>query len=286
MKSKQDLIEAKEAILAEQAESLEVPPKASFGANYHTSQIYSRGYEFAFMARKDNVWTQACTFVYCKDFLHDAVWAAVNKKPWSIYGFRYDPSKDLPLDMDYCAMAFRNTLFKDRPEEFHGKREACEKFLNGIEAKLGFRPSRIFQVEHPEAPCWLVVGDKNWQLAPPLVGFYTLFVRLGIAHNPETSVDDTLALAKEKKITIGDGQGSYAGQNDSTYIANSWKGLELLFQHGIKIFHPTIQENYPEDLPKRGTSLHDSFGPVNFTAGRPKKAMPYWYREEIWGPKK
>jgi len=284
----------KEAVQArrEAKAAVAVIPEVKFGANYRTSQIYSRGYEFAFMARQENgseaspqgIWTQACTFVFCKDFLHDAVWGAVNKKPWQVHGFKYDPSKDLPLDMGYCAMAFRNTLFKDKPAEFHAKREACQKFLNGIEAKLGFQPSQIFEVAHPESPCWLILGDKNWQLAAPLVGFFTLFIRLGIAHNPDITVEATLEQAKEGKITIGDDQGrGYAGSNDSTYIQQAWRGLELLFQHGIKIFHPTIEENYPEDLPKRGASLHDHFGPVNFSGKQAAKAMPFWYREEIWG---
>lgn len=261
-------------------EKLEAP-QVSFGKNYGTNQIYSSGFEFAFMARQKNVWTQACTFVYCKDFLHDAVWAAVNHKPWQIYGFKYDPNKDVPLERDFCALAFRNLGYQDRSGDFHARREACEKFLNGIEEKLGFSPSKVFAVEHPDSPCWLVLGDKRWQHAPPLVGFFTLFIRVGFMHETTLSVDETLRKAKVGEIKIGSSSG-YAGNLDCSYIKESWKGLQALFKHNTSIFHATMEENYPEDLPRRGASLHDAYGPVNFTKKTPAKAMPHWYREEIW----
>lgn len=96
-------------------------PAVEFGKNYHTAQIYSKGFEFAFMSDIDGTYQQACTFVYCKDFLHDAVWAMVNKTKWSIYSFKYDSAKDVPLDMDNCVFAFRNTLYqgKEKTKEFH-----------------------------------------------------------------------------------------------------------------------------------------------------------------------
>ena len=87
-------------------------PKVTFGKNYHTAQIYSKGFEFAFASAKGKGYKQACTFVYCKDFLHDAVWAAVNKTKWSVYGFHYDSKKDVPLDMEHCVFLFRNTQIK------------------------------------------------------------------------------------------------------------------------------------------------------------------------------
>ncbi len=64
-------------------------------------------------------------------------------------------------------------------------------------------------------------------------------------------------------------------------------------KHGLNIFYEKMKDNYPEDLPKRGASLHNDFGPVNFTSaatkkdakGKPtgaKKAMPHWYRAKYW----
>ena len=71
------------------------PPMTAvtFGENYDTNQIYTTGIEFAFVGRKDKKWKQATTFVFCKDFLHDAVWAQVNQKPILVHGFQYAPIK-------------------------------------------------------------------------------------------------------------------------------------------------------------------------------------------------
>lgn len=260
---------------------IESPP-VEFGKNYNTYQIYSQGFEFAFMSNQGGTYKQACTFVYCKDFLHDAVWAAVNKTKWSIYSFEYDVAKDVPLDMDHCVFAFRNTAYKSKPEEFHASRAACQEFLNGIEKQLGFQPSKVYEVPHNGAPCWLVLGDKRWQIAPPMVGFFTLFIRLGFAHTPGETFEETLQKAKSGKIKIGE-DASYAGNRDASYIKSAWKALEVVLEHGVKIFHPTIEENYPKNLPETCGSLHDSLGPVNFAKNaQVKKAMPFWFREDYW----
>ena len=251
-------------------------PKVEFGSNYHTAQIYSKGYEFAFMSRVEGIWKQICTFVYCKDFLHDLVWAAINKTKWSIYGFHYDSSKDLPLEQEFCAFAFRNTDFAKEPAKFHEKMPACLDFLNQVEKVLGFQPSKIWQVEHQAAPCWLIVSDKRWQIAPPLLGIFTLFIRLGTAHTLGESYEETLKKCREHKIKLA--EAGVAGSNDPGYIQHSWKGIEALFAHKLDNFYPTIEENYPADLPKRGVSLHDALGPVNWTKGHARKAMPQWYK--------
>jgi len=269
----------------------EAPP-VEFGKDYHTAQIYSKGFEFAFMSDIDGTYKQACTFVYCKDFLHDAVWAMVNKTKWQVYGFKYDSKADTPLDLDNCVFAFRNTLYKGKEAEFHANRAACQQFLNALEHQLGFQPSQIYEVPHDQSPCWLIVGDKGWQHAPPMVGLFTLLIRVGFMHKLGDLSEQTLQKAKSGKIKIGDSSG-YAGNRDCSYISQAWNGIQAILKHGLEIFHEKIEENYPEDLPKRGASLHDAFGPVNFTSaatkkdsqGNPigaKKAMPHWYREEYW----
>lgn len=253
----------------------EEPPKVSFGNNYSTAQIYSMGFEFAFMSKIKDVYQQICTFVFCKDFLHDLVWAFLNKKPWSIYGFKYDPSTDLPLDTENCVFAFRNTQYAKKPAEFHAQREACQDFLNQIEKKIGLAPSKIYEVPYDASPCWLIIGDKGWQISPPMLGFFTLFIRIGFAHPLGDNYEATLKKCQDGKIKIGTGNG--AGVNDPGYIQSSWEGLQALLEHGLEMFHSDINENYPEELPKK-LSLHNDVGPVNWSQGRAKKAMPRWYK--------
>ncbi len=256
-------------------------PTVKFGENYDTQQIYSRGFEFAFMARLKGkrIYEQATTFVYCKDFLHDAIWAFLNKTKVSIWGFKYDYEKDKPLQMDRTALTFRNTQYQKNPEEFHERRAACLEFLHGVESVLKFRPTQIHPVEHEAGPCWLILADKRWQLAPTLISLYTLFVRLGFFHTPGESIDQTIERAEKGKIKIGSDD-AYAGNRDCSYIKQARKGIDTILRHGTEIFHPTLKENYPKSLLKNG--LHDNYGIVNFTQRKPEKTMPHWYRDEIW----
>ncbi len=255
--------------------------EARFGDNYHTAQIYSRGFEFAFMFRPENetFYEQAITFVYCKDFLHDAIWAFLNQSQVSIWSFKYDFKVDKPIQMDRTALAFRNNLYKEKPEEFHKQLEVCLEFLQGVEAQLGLEPTQIYPVEHADGPCWLLLADPRWQLAPTLISLFTLLARIGFFHNSGDSVEQTLDRAEKGEITIGEDR-NYAGNRDCSYVKQARKGIDVILKHGLEIFHPTPQENYPPSLIKHG--LHDKFGIVSFTQGSPKTVMPYWYREEIW----
>jgi len=258
-------------------------PKTKFGGDYKTAQIYSMGYEFAFMSqkRKGAVYEQATPMVYCKDFLHDALWAFINQTNWQIHSFKYNYGKNPPLMLDHTALAFQNTQFKGNEDEFHGKMDACLEFLRLCERQLNLRPSEIHQVENKNGPCWLVLGDAGWQHSPTMISLYTLFIRLGCFHTPGAKLEDTLKLAKSGKIKIG--QSGYAGNNDGSYVKQGWKGIELILKHGMGIWHPKQADNYPMSL--RDAGLHDNYGIVNFTAKRPLETMPHWYRKEIWGKK-
>ncbi len=257
-------------------------PQVSFGKNYRTCQIYSSGFEFAFASEIGKVWQQACTFVYCKDFLHDAVWAHLNKKPWEIYGFKYTPGVDPDLDMKHCAMFFRNTQYKGKQEEFHAMRPNCQEFLNKCEDAMGMKHSTIYEVPNDDAPCWLIVSDKGWQVAAPMLGLYTLMVRVGLAHTLGNTHEQTLQLGREGQIKFDTGSTSYAGNRDGGYIKTAWKGVSTILKHGLNVWHPTIEENYPADLITTIGSLHDNGGPVSYSRGYAKKAMPFWYRDEVW----
>jgi hypothetical protein len=261
------------------------PPKVEFGRDYETDQIYSMGYEFAFMSRvgRGNSFKQATPFVYCKDFLHDAIWAFLNKTNVNIYSFKYEFGKNPDLVMNRTVLAFRNTEFKKKKkgEEFHAMMPACLEFLQLCDRQLGFRPTQIFEVSHNKGPCWLIVADPGWQHAPTMISLFTLFVRVGCFHTPGATLEETLALAEKGKISIGNGSG-YAGNRDCSYIKQGRKGIDLILEHGLDVWHGNRADNYPKKLNANG-ELHDNFGIVNFTASRPREAMPHWYRKEIWG---
>ncbi len=259
-------------------------PKVEFGGDYRTAQIYSMGYEFAFMSRKTarSPYKQATPFVYCKDFLHDALWAFLNKTNVQIWSFKYDYGKNPDLLLDHTALCFRNTQFKGKDADFDGMMPACLEFLQLCDRQLGFRPSQIFKVENKESPCWLVLGDPGWQHAPTMISLYTLFIRLGCFHKPGDTLAKTLKRAEKGSIKIGENS-DYAGNNDCKYVKEGRVGIDLIMKHGLDIWHDDQYENYPKSLKENG--LHDNYGIVNFTAKRPLEVVPHWYRKEIWGRK-
>jgi hypothetical protein len=258
-------------------------PKVKFGGDYKTAQIYSSGYEFAFMSQKTkrSAFEQVTPFVYCKDFLHDAIWAFLNKTNIEKWSFKYSYKKDKPLHMDRSVLCFRNTQFIKKPADFHTMMAPCMEFLHLCEEELGFENfTEIYEVEHEGGPCWLLVGDAGWQHAPTMISLYTLFIRLGCFHKPGDTLKKTLSCAEKGSIKIGSNS-DYAGNNDCKYVKQGRAGIDVIFKHGLDVFHPKQIDNYPKTLKENG--LHDNYGIVNFTARRPEKVVPHWYRKEIWG---
>ncbi len=289
----------------------------SLNANYDTTQIYSTGVEFALAGREGKKWKQATTFVYCKDFLHDAVWATLHKKPVVIYGFSYQPTdavikepkkdssewydwnelqqsgkmgkKDPPIHMQRIALLFRDTTSKTvaDKEKFHEHRIGCLDFLHQIEEVMGFKPTVIHQARSKgkRPPTWLVLGDKQWMLAPTLVSLYALMIRVGYYHNSGGSFRRTLEMVRDGELGVKAEQDDYddegkAGGKDASFVSQAWKGIEVILKHGIKVFHEDMIDNYPADVTTH--VLHDSYGIVNFTNKRPEKRMPRWYRKFLW----
>ena len=302
------------------------PPTKSvvLGKNYDTNQIYSAGVEFALVGRVDKKWKQATTFVFCKDFLHDAVWSAVNKTPIEIYDFRYNPTKkaiddtvepspkysnawydwedrqylgrsggkpkiDIPIHMGRTSLLLRDGEMKSATSKklFHEHREGCVDFLRQVDKQMGFRPSEIYQVKGTKssAASWLILGDKRWMLAPTLVSLFALLIRVGYYHNAGGSYLRTLEMMRNGELGFigGDDYGyseESSSANDSSYVTQAWKAIEVILKHGVKVFHPTMAENYPND--ESTHTFHDNYGIVNFALKRPAKRHPSWYRKSLW----
>ncbi|KKL97880.1 hypothetical protein LCGC14_1829980 [marine sediment metagenome] len=304
--------------------SMAVKPPTSnvvLSDDYDTNQIYSTGVEFAMVGRQDKKWKQAMTFVFCKDFLHDTIWAMLHKKPVAIYDFSYNPTgkvmeepkkgtsewytwselqgsvhddkpkKDIPIHMGRTALLFRDTTLKGvvGKKRFHDHRLGALDFLHQVDKQMGFNPTQIYQVKGARngPPTWLILGDKRWMHAPTLLSLYSILIRVGYYHNPGGAFMRTLEMVKEGEVGIGnatdDMYGDYsdaAGCNDTSYVKQAWKGIEVILKHGIKVFHDEMIENYPEDV--RTSVLHDKYGIVNFTKRHPAKRMPHWYRKSLW----
>ncbi|KKM71944.1 hypothetical protein LCGC14_1425480 [marine sediment metagenome] len=295
------------------------PPTTSvtLGKDYDTTQIYSTGVEFALVGRVNKKWKQAMTFVFCKDFLHDVVWATLHKKPVGIYEFSYNPTgkvaveppkgtgdwyiwsdqqvigkpgRDIPIHMSRTALLFRDTslLGSDGKKRFHCHRDGALDFLGQIDKRMGFSLTKIYQVNGARKgpPTWLVLGDKRWMHAPTLLSLYSILIRVGYYHNPGGNYLRTLEMMRDGELGKGGDpndifeDGDTAGCNDASYVKQAWRGIEVILKHGIKVFYDEMIENYPDDV--RTHVLHDTYGIVNFTKKRPEKRMPHWYRKSLW----
>lgn len=223
------------------------------------SQIYNQGLEFAFVSSAGE---QCCAFAYCKDFLQDAIFGAVNNKSSAIHGFSYDPAKDPPLDLEKTRLAVR---LKDA-SALGVKCKKALHFLNKIEAELGFKPSKLAfggKYENGQDKVYVFIGDPRWMLSSPLISLYSLCVRKGMTYR------------KGDAWRRHFDEGESIGRNDKTYCRNAKKALDLLLAKKVeKVFGSEIKDNYP---PEGGASWIHNAGIVSFSSGRiPDRVNKNW----------
>jgi hypothetical protein len=238
----------------------------------HISQIYSNGVEFAFATK-----TKQCTdFIFCKDFLHDCVYAILYQKPVKVYGFSYDP-KDNPIGLKKVYLLVNNNLDKD----FDQKMTPCLDFLHQIEKKMRLFRTKIYECNDPpkeKNKVFLFRGSKIWLNSPPLLSLYSLFIRIGLCHT--VGVDFMTTIDKMQT-----GEIKATNHNDARYLASSRKAIDAILSHGYrKFFFKENVKNYPESVDI--STFHNYFGIVNFTqlltstnAVHAKFVPEYWHRK-------
>lgn len=250
------------------------------------SQIYSQGLEFAFATKK-----QQCTdFIYCKDFLHDCVYARLHKKPINPYGFTYDP-KTNPIGLKRSRILVTNSADPTMGEKIEG----CQDFLNQAEKKLGLFRSKISVCENPPegykaCGVYMFRGSGMWLNSPPMLSLYSLFIRLGFCHKRGDDFVETMNKIQSGTIT------PYQ-TNDTRYLKDSRKGIDAIFDLGYrKFFYKDTAKNYPDGIDIM--TMHNYFGIVGFTqlftydqnltatqkAYKPHhadKVPKYWHRRSV-----
>lgn len=235
--------------------------------NGHLSQIYSAGVEFAF-ASADN--RQCHQFVFCKDFLHDAVWAMVNQKPVSIFGFSYAPGTNPSLDMSRTRLIIAHAR---RSSSFNTELEGVEDLLNQAEIALKLKRTRIFPItglgDKYEDSAGLLVGSGMWLTASPLVSLYSLLARVGLVHSPGTDFMMTLESVAENVVNP-------IGKNDTGYLKQAMPVIKKIFKHGYrKFFFIDPVKNYPASL---GSGIHSAGGICGTT---PSRAVVKYFSKKL-----
>ncbi len=231
------------------------------------SQINSNGLEFAVASSR----AQCSHFVYCKDFLHDAVWAVLYDTPVEIHGFKYDP-KAHPIDV----YDLTRVLVANESDEFFDKRiPNCLEFLNKVESALHLKRTVAYQCDNPPehylpGGVFLLEGSQRWMSSPPLLSMYTMFVRCGFVHK----MGDDYMATLEKIIS---GETKAYQENDKEFVKSSMPGIKAIMELGYrKIFYIDMKRNYPKNIST--STLHHDCGIRAYSWGYTSKTVPYWHR--------
>jgi len=203
------------------------------------------GFQFAFVSKDMR---QCHGWVTCRDALLDAIFKAVKKqRTW--LGV-YDPKRMPLFDMSNLRIIITGDIVTER------RIENLQEFLNKVEAKLGFKKSTIEEVDgiiHNGVKCkgkiFLIVGDKKWMHAPPLISLFSLYIRIGLFHIKGSSYDDTIGRVKKGKESSFFGfkyRTNISGvrANDPSYLRSTRKLRLLIMEHGIKLFSKEMKNNY------------------------------------------
>lgn len=235
--------------------------------NSRIIQTSHEGIQYSFLSKSND---QVCPFVFCKDFLHDVVYSAVNKIPIDIYKFRYNPFEDPSVNFDKIALILK---FQDKNFD---KKDAIVDFINKFEKKLKFEPSHFNYCNENE--CVVFYGDKKWMHAPPLVSLYALLIRIGCSHKNKDSLNKTILKVLTEDIFV-------YHKNDKDYLLKSIKGIDNILTYGYDLFvqktkrkqteTDILRKNYPKKV--KLSKMHHDGGILAYSSGISKKKFPHWY---------
>lgn len=248
--------------------------KSKVGIEWRTKkctaqQVYQSGLQYAFVSPD----CKQCTpFVYCKDFLQDAVQGFVCKrKVCDIYRFTYNPEEDPPIAMNCTKILLANQGDPDLRDKIPG----CLDFINQIENKLKIRHSDVWECLDPpkkyqKGGVWLFEGSRRWIKSPPMLSFYTLLLRLGCIHEKGT-------LYKRTLDEIKSGATGVYQEQDRQQLKYANKGIQRILKFGDRrIFYRDVGSNYP---PVDVNDMHNRCGIVGFAQGDTKNIVPHWHRK-------
>lgn len=211
------------------------------------AQTIHEGLQYAFL----NGDKQCTPFVYCKEFLLDAVCATVNKTKTSVFGFDYDPNIDVPVDLTQSCILLRNRQDKD----FDSRIQNLTKFLNQFETTLEFNPSTLEQIENLKS-VYLLKSDPKWLNSLPLVSMLTLLIRVGMVYHSGAAIKHCKRMIDLKVFPYQ--------EKDVGHLTKAWPGILKVLETKAKCL-----ENY---YPKVNQYLiHEYGGIVSYSLGDYKK---------------
>lgn len=243
------------------------------GSAMRILQIYNKGLEFALVSDK---FEQCHPFVWCKDFLHDVIYAHLHDKNFEIYRFKYNSFTDPKV----CLKETRLLVANQKDSKIEKKILNVIDFINQIEELMDFPKTKVRRCIDPPPEykygVFLFQGSKRWQIAPPMLSLYSLLIRIGFSHQIGTSYNTTISLLINNHLK------PYQAK-DSKWIEEVEPALHKIIRIGDKaIFYRDIKLNYPKEF--LIDRIHNSLGIMSFArdmrlkaAGQPVQ-VAYWHR--------
>ncbi len=205
--------------------------------------------QFAFLSSSEDGNKQCHPFVLCRDFLHDAVKAHLNKNKWQIHGFTYEFGKYPAICMDNMLMLVRRSLAgmnkkqqDDASNEFNTAIKRGLKLLHHYEKTAKLPKSTIEEVEdNLKNPVILFTGDPIWMSNTFLISMYTYLIRMGAK---EITFSSNKALMEEYQRVLKEFQKTGKSDNDITYLRDAWNKLDIVAKYRKDLFGDDVHEMF------------------------------------------
>ena len=206
-----------------------------FNSGKSVSEIYQQvNVQFAFLTSPKEGDRQCHDFIKCRDFLHDAVKAHLNKNKWQIYGFVYEHGKNPPVCMEAMNMLVRMPGGKSKEKAFRNLIKNSMKLLYHYEDMMKVERSLVTDDYDAQGnPVAIFKGDSIWMKSPFLVSAYTYLIRMG---DKELKFKNNTALVKLYKEELAKRQKAGKMDNDMIYLKDIWNKLDIVLKNVNKLF--------------------------------------------------
>ncbi len=195
---------------------------ASLGEIYQKS-----GLVYAFLSAPRDGTAQCHPFVKCRDFLHDAVRAAVNNNKVSIYGFKYDPNEDPKIDLKRTRLLLRYPDLEVK--KFATIINTAVKLLHHYENMMGLKvKTSIYKSTDGD---YIVTSSNVWLKSPILTSTFSLLFRIAELQ-PEFDIDNNASLITSyKKIIDSVKDIKHKDNKDVLYLSKIYDRLHIILEN-------------------------------------------------------
>lgn len=207
-----------------------------FSSGKSVAEIYQQvNMQFAFLTSPKDGDRQCHDFIKCRDFLHDAVKAQLNKNRWQIYGFVYEYGKNPPICMEAMNMLTRmQTKDKKKVKEFRETIKHSMALLHHYEKMMKVPKSKMTEDKDAQGnPVAIFKGDPLWMSSPFLVSAYTYLIRMG---DKKIKFENNVELIKKYQEEIKTREKAGKRDNDIIYLKDIWNKLDIVLKNSKELF--------------------------------------------------